>query len=251
MKMKKMVVVATLVVGLGLTGIQMALARGPKDGGQHMPSNEREWKHSMQKLDNATLLKLDKFEEDTQDLRKQMVMKRAEEFALMRSESPDIEAVGKVAGELFDLRMAMREKARTAGVIPYLEQEDKEGINNEKGVKIEKFFKDTQDLRRNMHIKMAQEHALMRSSAPNIEMAAKIAGELFDLRTSIHQQAKVAGLPDRFGQDGKPHMGPGGHFGHGGHAGYFGHGGHHGMMEEPWHDEMPGCGGPPPPEKGN
>jgi len=39
-------------------------------------------------------------------------MKRAEKSALVRSETPNIEAVKKAAGELFDLQMAMMERLR-------------------------------------------------------------------------------------------------------------------------------------------
>ena len=47
-------------------------------------------------------------------------MKRAEKKALMRSENPDPQAVAKVTGELFDLRVTMREKAEEAGVEQYV-----------------------------------------------------------------------------------------------------------------------------------
>ncbi len=43
-------------------------------------------------------------------------MKRAAKQALMRSEKIDYDAVAAVAGELFDLHGAMREKAVAAGV---------------------------------------------------------------------------------------------------------------------------------------
>ncbi len=47
-------------------------------------------------------------------------MKRAEKRALMKAQTPDAKAVAQVAGELFDLRTAMHEKAELAGVDQYL-----------------------------------------------------------------------------------------------------------------------------------
>ena len=43
-------------------------------------------------------------------------MKQAEESALIRSQAPNIDAVKKAAGDLFDLRMTMIEKAIEAGL---------------------------------------------------------------------------------------------------------------------------------------
>ena len=47
-------------------------------------------------------------------------MKRAEKQALMQSDKPDPQAVAKVTGELFDLRITMQEKADQAGVGQYV-----------------------------------------------------------------------------------------------------------------------------------
>lgn len=74
----------------------------------------------MQQLDADTKAKITKFFKDNQALHKQMAMKRAEKQALMRSDNPDAQAVAKVAGELFDLRTELHEKAEAAGVSQYL-----------------------------------------------------------------------------------------------------------------------------------
>ena len=71
-------------------------------------------------VDPAVQEKLDKFFTDTQDIRKEMAVKRAEQRAMLRSESPDPAAAGKLAGELFDLRTTMHQKAEEAGVTAYL-----------------------------------------------------------------------------------------------------------------------------------
>lgn len=67
-------------------------------------------------LDPETKAKLDKFRTDNRDLKKKIFMKRAVKQALMRSNKIDYGAVAAVAGDLFDLQSAMREKAIAAGV---------------------------------------------------------------------------------------------------------------------------------------
>lgn len=67
-------------------------------------------------LDAASKAKLDKFYDDTKDLRKQIVMKNAEEHAVMSSVNPDPAKAANLAGEMFDLRMTMQSKADAAGV---------------------------------------------------------------------------------------------------------------------------------------
>ena len=67
-------------------------------------------------LDAATKAKVDKFYDETKDLRKQMVMKHAEEAALMHATNPDADKAAKLAGEIFDLRATIQTKAEAAGV---------------------------------------------------------------------------------------------------------------------------------------
>ncbi len=73
-----------------------------------------------QQLDPATLDKIKQFYKDTLPLHKQMVMKRAEREALMESQTPDPQAVAKVTGEMFDIRVAIQQKAEAAGVDQYV-----------------------------------------------------------------------------------------------------------------------------------
>jgi hypothetical protein len=73
-----------------------------------------------QQLDQATQDKIKKFFKDTLPLHKEMAMKHAEKQALMQSDTPDPQAVAKVTGEMFDLRMTMQEKAELAGVDQYV-----------------------------------------------------------------------------------------------------------------------------------
>ena len=205
--MKKTLMAAVLVATVGIVGVQQAAA--------HLHDNtSREdgsfWQR--QQLNDATKEKVEKFHADTQDLRKQMVMKRAEESALIRSETPNIEAVRKAAGELFDLRTAMLAKARTAGLFTLPKRGGVEGKFAERQAKMEQFLTDTQDLRKQMFIKRTEEKALMHNKTPNAEAVAQAAGELFDLKTKIHEKAKAAGLPAPGRWMGEREMGTGRHF---------------------------------------
>ncbi len=118
--MKKHIVAIALIAGLTrATGASANWGRGghgnggdgycPQMGGQ-----------MMQQLDPATQEKVSKFFKDNQALHKQIAMKQAEKRAIMQSEKPDPQAAAKAAGELFDLRTTMHDKAEAAGVSQYL-----------------------------------------------------------------------------------------------------------------------------------
>ena len=113
--MKKALVITALVVGMGFIGLQQVSARGMggfyEMGGQCLKGGP-----GYSQLDEASKAKVDKFYDETQDLRKQMVMKRAEERALMSSTNPDSVKVAKLAGEMFDLHTTLQAKAEAAGV---------------------------------------------------------------------------------------------------------------------------------------
>ncbi len=115
--MKKTLVITALATVIGLTGLYQASAYkgyGDMKGGgcngsamgMQMPAQ----------IDEATKAKLDVFFQDTQNLRKSIVVKRAQKRALMNSEEPDIKRVGELTGELFDLHVSMRTKAEAAGL---------------------------------------------------------------------------------------------------------------------------------------
>jgi hypothetical protein len=180
------VIVAAAVAVTGL-GLQQAEARGigyKGDSPRHM-----------HKMDEATLAKIKKFKDDTRDLRKTIAMKRAEESALIRNENPDIQAVKKAAGELFDLKSTLREKAMSAGLFATMHHETKDGKHEELHVKFVKFFADTKDLRKQIAEDKAAERAILDSRNPDPQAASKLAGEIFDLRSSLHDKALAAGLP--------------------------------------------------------
>lgn len=118
MTMKKQAMIAVIVTGLALTGIQQATARGWGGGYNGRCPENCNWNVSNQ-LDEATKEKIAAFRADTLDLRKKMAMKRAEKRALMMGDSPNPAAVAQVEGELFDLRTTLQTKAVEAGV-PFL-----------------------------------------------------------------------------------------------------------------------------------
>lgn len=117
--MKKHITALVLIVGLTMATAASANwgkgHRGPGGCG-----NCPQMQGQMQQLDQATQDKINQFFKDTQPLHKEMAMKRAEKQALMQSDTPDPQAVAKVTGELFDLRLNMQEKAEQAGVGQYV-----------------------------------------------------------------------------------------------------------------------------------
>jgi len=108
--MKKTFVITALVMGLGFIGLQQVSASPGMGAG--CPKGGPGYSQ----LDAATKAKVDKYYDDTNDLRKQMVMKHAEERAIMRSENPDSAKVATLAGEIFDLKTTIQAKADAAGV---------------------------------------------------------------------------------------------------------------------------------------
>lgn len=118
--MKKQIIAVVLISGLALaTAASANWGRGGGRGGYcgYCPVAQGQMN---QQVDPAVQEQLDKFFLETQDLRKQMVVKQAERRALMQSTNPDPAAASKLAGELFDLQSAMRDKAVAAGVDQYM-----------------------------------------------------------------------------------------------------------------------------------
>ena len=114
--MKKALVVTALVVSMGFLGWQQASANKGMGGGPRMGGGCQKGGVGYSQLDAASKAKVDKFYDETKDLRKQMVMKHAEEAALMHGENPDAAKVAKLAGEIFDLKATIQVKAEAAGV---------------------------------------------------------------------------------------------------------------------------------------
>lgn len=120
MNMKKTLAIAIVVTGIGIAGIQQASANRGFGGGGYGPCYNQGPGTAYSQVDPAIQEKLTKFRTETNDLRKQMVMKQAEKMAILRSATPDPAAAAKVEGELYDLRATMQEKAEAAGVAQYM-----------------------------------------------------------------------------------------------------------------------------------
>ncbi len=118
--MKKIISIAALASVIGLTGLYSVMAY-PGAGG--MGGHEGCAGGMQQKIagmDDATKAKFKTFIQETQDLRRSMAVKSAERSALMAAETPDSREIGKITGELFDLRAAMYAKAEAAGIAEFL-----------------------------------------------------------------------------------------------------------------------------------
>lgn len=115
--MKKTLVIAALVVGFGFFGWQQASANWGMGGhGMGMGAGCPKGGPGYAQLDQASKAKLDKYFDETKDLRRQLVMKHAEQRAILRTDNPDPAKAAKLAGEMFDLHSAMQAKAEAAGV---------------------------------------------------------------------------------------------------------------------------------------
>lgn len=114
MQKKKVAMTVALTAVLGLAGWQYAQANpyGPGPG----PCWQQGGQGGQVVLDEASQKKFDQFLVDTKDLRKSMVVKRAEKMALMQAEKPDAARIATLAGELFELRNQLHAKAVEAGV---------------------------------------------------------------------------------------------------------------------------------------
>jgi Spy/CpxP family protein refolding chaperone len=120
--MKKHIVAIVLIAGLTMATAASAYRGRGGDGYGDCPQMQGPMMQGpmMQQLDPETQAKVTKFFKDNQPLHKQIAMKQAEKRALMQNDKPDPQAAAKVAGELFDLRTAMHDKAEAAGVAQYL-----------------------------------------------------------------------------------------------------------------------------------
>ena len=187
MRTKMMLMAVVLTAMMAGMGLQQASARGVGYKGDTPQHTHR--------LDAASKEKIAKFRSDTKDIRKSITMKRAEESALIHSENPNIEAVKTAAGELFDLQSTLQEKAQAAGLFAAMHQEIKSSRFDEMHQKFLKFSADTKDLRKQIAQEKAAKRALMHNRTPDPLAVSKVAGELFDLKSSLHDKADAAGLP--------------------------------------------------------
>lgn len=113
--MKKTIAVTVLASIIGLAGLYQASAYMGM-GGEGVPCGQPMGMAARSQMDETTKAKYKVFFTETQDQRKEIVVKRAEMKALMGAQNPDSQKVSTLAGELFDLKMKMRTKAEAAGL---------------------------------------------------------------------------------------------------------------------------------------
>ncbi|NIA05462.1 MAG: hypothetical protein GWP11_05780 [Proteobacteria bacterium] len=115
---KKKIILGVVLVGtIALTGLQAAGAApaGPGSSGPG-PQHGQLYKQNCRSLDPAAIAARNKFLDATTSIRREMAVKRAERRAMMASSIPNARQVGKLSGELFDLREQLRAKARESGL---------------------------------------------------------------------------------------------------------------------------------------
>ena len=113
--MKKRIAVVAVIVGIGVAGMSYAAGGWGKRGGNNYNCPMVQSGQFVQ-VDPALQEKRDAFLTETQEIRKEIVMKQAEKRALLRGDNPDPAVVSQLTGELFDLRTSLREKATEAGL---------------------------------------------------------------------------------------------------------------------------------------
>ena len=114
--MKKFLIAAALVGIISLVGFSTVSARGNHGYGPGMGYGYGDdcgycdnWSYDRQDKE-----KVNTFLKETQETRKQLEVKRSERRALMSQDNPDENKVGKLTGEIFDLRNLLDEKTRVA-----------------------------------------------------------------------------------------------------------------------------------------
>lgn len=80
------------------------------------------------------------------------------------------------------------------GNCPQLQMNQNTQLDQATRDKLDKFYQDNTGLKRSMIVKNAELRALMRSENPDATMVANLTGEVFDLRVSLQEKAKAAGL---------------------------------------------------------
>ena len=119
--MKKGFVVLLAIMTVSFAGYHLAEARpwggGMMGYGGGYGNCDNCWGGSQQgQLDEETLKTREKFLSETRALRKNMAIKQAEMAALMNRENPDEKKVAKLAGDIFELRSELRQKATDNGL---------------------------------------------------------------------------------------------------------------------------------------
>ena len=131
---KKIILGLALIGAVAIAGIQSAGA-SPRGGGAYGWGNSEcdgncgGPGYGRQQLSEESLKARDKFMNDTVQLRKEMITKKAEKRALMIGDNPDAKRVSQLTGEIFDIREQLKTKAEENGI----ENIGFKGIGDERG----------------------------------------------------------------------------------------------------------------------
>ncbi len=209
--MKKIIVSSVLVLGLVAAGVASAnWHRGNNGGGYGGNYNNCTMQGVSQQFSAEDQKKFIAFQKENVELRRQLTLKKAEQRAMLNSDNPDSAAVSKLSGEIFDIQNSLKEKATAAGIDTSFKGGrgggKMMGNNNRGGMgrmnldqdtieKMNQFADDNSAIYKKLTMKQAEQRALMRSENVDPAKAAAVAGELFDLRTSLQEKAEAADVP--------------------------------------------------------
>lgn len=205
--MKKIIVGTILVIGIASAGVAFAYGNNGQGDGHPM----RPVGGECQMVDQVSADKYRVFQKENKGIFRNLAVKSAEERALGNSTAPDLVAVAKVAGEVFDLHESLRGKAIKSGIEPCLTRG--EGGKKMMGhhmqsaqmdpvmiTKMTTFKNENVDLRRQLSINKNVKRVIMHSENPSVEKIATLTGEIFDIQSALFEKAKIAGIPYGMGQ---------------------------------------------------
>lgn len=193
--MKKLIVGTVLLASVVSAGVSFAgYGKGHNNGNNHSGYTMNQGQGcGMRGMQSDAM---QKFHSDNSELFKQMTEKRAELQALTIATTPDIAQVGKVAGELYDIRMNVHDMAMTSGVAEGVHRNMRgNNIDEATMTKMVEFNKTNRDLKKQLVVKQAEKRALLSMDSPSPEKAKALAGEIFDIRNSLSAKAEKAGIP--------------------------------------------------------
>ena len=83
---------------------------------------------------------------------------------------------------------------------------DDRTINEKDAEAIEKFWAETNSVRKEIVVKRSELNALLRNDNPDEKKVAKLTGDLFDLETELEAKAEKTGIRGRYAYDHGPGM---------------------------------------------
>jgi zinc resistance-associated protein len=116
--MKKTVTAAALIATMAFAGIQAASAHGGRyfNNNSYGPGYCGNYYNDSRGFSQGNQAALEKFRQETTDIRRKIVVKRSELDALMNRDNPDETKVAELSGQLYDLKADLERKAEAAGI---------------------------------------------------------------------------------------------------------------------------------------